>query len=146
MKSHRKLKLIVKLAEGRVTVQTHTRKLKNGKRVEIKGHSRQSGTSKRKVNLSELEGIVHKALAKYEKKQSYGTRNEPVHIKYGPRVHFGLGRHGAHYGIYGKGDAVHLYRDRIYVGNAKKGESIKITPEQSERIVALFKKRTEERK
>lgn len=125
-------------------VARHTRKLKSGKRVEVKPHTRRkSGKLEERypeIKFKRQTGRIREAL-KMKARRGYSTQNESLHIKYGPKVHFGVGRHGAHFGVYGKGPATHFYQDKVYVGNAKKGKTYTLSKEQRQRVAKLMQDR-----
>lgn len=129
---------------GPSNVARHTRKLKSGKRVEVKPHTRRkSGKLEERypeIKFKRQTGRIREAL-KMKARRGYSTQNESLHIKYGPKVHFGVGRHGAHFGVYGKGPATHFYQDKVYVGNAKKGKTYTLSKEQRQRVAKLMQDR-----
>jgi superfamily II DNA or RNA helicase/shikimate kinase len=72
------------------------------------------------------------------------SKNEPLHMKYGPAVHFGTGRKGAHYGrATGPGVSEHLYKKRVFVGGKAGGYGRKLTPAEQAQVAHLFKKTAE---
>jgi len=125
-------------------VARHTRKLRSGKRIEVKPHTRKrSGNLENRypeIKFKRNVSRINNAL-KIKARRGYSTPNEPLHIKYGPKVHFGVGRHGAHFGVYGKGPTEHFYSDRVHVGGAKKGTTYQLTPGQKKEVKGLMKKR-----
>lgn len=73
------------------------------------------------------------------KKAPPGPR-EPLHVKYGPDVHYGVRREGPHFGIKVGRKNVHLYADRIYIQN-EDGSGVDLpylTPEQAREVIALL--------
>ena len=68
------------------------------------------------------------------------SKAEPVHVRYGPAVHYGKSRrHGPHYArSLGGKRSIHLYRKRMYVGDARKGKSYSLSPEEQAEVAHVF--------
>lgn len=87
-----------------------------------------------------LEKAIREAAQKYKPSKARGTVGEPLHVKYGPDVHYGVGQHGTHIGVRtSKGDTAHLYRRRIYTGSAKKGIEFKLAPDEQKRADKIIR-------
>lgn len=87
-----------------------------------------------------MEKAIRDAAAKYESKKERGSRGEPLHVRYGPDVHYGVGTHGTHLGLRTpSGDTAHLYRNRIYTGDSKKGTTVRLSPAEQQRADQLIR-------
>lgn len=93
------------------------------------------------TNLRDISKAVYEAAKKNKPKKGKGSRGEPLHVKYGPEVHYGVGRYGTHLAVSPRGgDTAHLYRDRIYVGNSRKGKDIPLSKKEQRRAARLIRK------
>lgn len=90
----------------------------------------------------EFQVLVQKvqvALERYRERPGPGSRSEPRHVKHGPEVHFGVSRRrGRHFGTKNRGLPEHLYDERWYRGDSRKGEGGRLTPKQRAKIADLF--------
>jgi len=84
--------------------------------------------------IAEIERLKKKRAAK----RSPGSKYEPVHLKFGPRAHFGESKRGPHYGLHTERGQVHLYPDRLWVGGAHKGSERGYSDEEALAVRALF--------
>ena len=67
------------------------------------------------------------------------SKGEKVHLRMGD-VHYGESRFGPHFGYEQKGEKVHIFPDRTYVGRtSKKGREERLTVPQKEKARAAIK-------
>jgi hypothetical protein len=93
-------------------------------------------TDQRKFLL--VANLIQKDLS-LKGKHGPPSKKEPVHIKYGTQSHYGESkRNGDHFGVKGMGPQIHLYKDRMYVGDKLRGTTTKLTPEQQGVMAKLF--------
>ncbi len=71
-------------------------------------------------------------------KRGHHTKAEPVHLKFGPRAHFGESKRGPHYGLRTQLGQLHFYPDRVYLGNAQKGVEREYSETEADAVRALF--------
>jgi len=71
-------------------------------------------------------------------KRGHHTKAEPVHLKFGPRAHFGESKRGPHYGLRTQLGQLHFYPDRVYLGSAQKGVEREYSETEADAVRALF--------
>lgn len=80
------------------------------------------------------------ALRKHKPERAKPSPGEPVHYKIGPEVHYGESRFGPHYGYKHKGEKVHIFPDRTYVGaTSKSGTTERLNVSQREKARKVIK-------
>ena len=123
-----------------IQVPELTRSLVNRLRAAKKAQDSKKLLRGNELNMDAVESTVRKAIREQKAWHARGSYHEPLHVKYGPRVHFGTSRsRGDHIGIIGRGPAVHLYKNRVFVGKRRRGGEVDLDPESLKRVQRLLR-------
>lgn len=102
-----------------------------------------SARSISREQLREIVAEIAEAKNMYMPRRGRPVAAEPLHIKYGPKVHFGRGRYGTHVAREGADGTEHLYKDRVFIGDARGGYGRKLYPEELEMVQDLIKTKSD---
>ena len=101
-----------------------------------------SARSISREQLKEIIAEIAEAKKMYMPRRGRPVAAEPLHIKYGPKVHFGRGRYGTHVAREGADGTEHLYKDRVFIGDAQGGYGRKLYPDELEMVQDLIKSKS----